>query len=136
MESANWTPDYSVCCLYLSTDTKHPTANTSQTAPVPEGRNANGCRQKINKIKIALKPELDALKAGEAIADPAPASPTKKPTTPRKRKTKTDEDGTTSEATPKKARGRPKKKAVTPEAEEDPENIVVKGEYEGMEADA
>ena len=112
---------------------KVPQANTSQTAPVPSGRNVSGCRQKINKVKVALKPELDALKAGEAIASPAPASPTKKPTTPRKRKTKTDEDGATSEATPKKARGRPKKKAMTPE--EDPENIVVKGECEDIEVD-
>ncbi|CAA9956825.1 hypothetical protein PTMSG1_00433 [Pyrenophora teres f. maculata] len=99
------------------------------TAPVPEGRNISGCRQKINRIKIALKSEMDALKAGEAIADPASTvantSPTKKPVTPRKRKVKTDEADADSEATPKKTRGRPKKQLVAPEVDGDNINVKV-----------
>jgi hypothetical protein len=87
----------------------------TQIAPVPAGRNVNGCRQKINKTKLALKPEIDALKAGSPIAaavtTPAGGTPTKKAATPRKRKPKTDDEGNTGEVTPKKGRGRPLKEA-------------------------
>ncbi|CAN9312864.1 unnamed protein product [Alternaria alternata] len=109
-------------------------------APVPAGRNVNGCRQKINKTKLALKPEIDALKAGSPIAaavtTPAGGTPTKKAATPRKRKPKTDNEGNTGEVTPKKGRGRPKKnKEPTPEAEEDQEDLGIKPEFGEDEVD-
>ncbi|CAN9200955.1 unnamed protein product [Alternaria alternata] len=109
-------------------------------APVPAGRNVNGCRQKINKTKLALKPEIDALKAGSPIAaavtTPAGGTPTKKAATPRKRKPKTDDEGNTGEVTPKKGRGRPKKnKEPTPEAEEDQEDLGIKSEFGEDEVD-
>ncbi|CAN9215463.1 unnamed protein product [Alternaria alternata] len=106
-------------------------------APVPAGRNVNGCRQKINKTKLALKPEIDALKAGSpiaaAITTPTGGTPTKKAATPRKRKPKTDDEGNDAEITPKKGRGRPKKKAATPEIEieEDQEDLGIKSEVHG-----
>ena len=94
-----------------------------QTAPVPVGRNVNGCRQKINKLKAALKPEMDALKNGETLPAPAGGSMPKKTATPKKRKGKTDDEGNGDvEASPaKKGRGRPKKKAAEPEVEQDEE---------------
>ncbi|CAN9467830.1 hypothetical protein J4E82_010733 [Alternaria postmessia] len=109
-------------------------------APVPAGRNVNGCRQKINKTKLALKPEIDALKAGSPIAaavtTPAGGTPTKKAATPLKRKPKTDDEGNTGEVTPKKGRGRPKKnKEPTPEAEEDQEDLGIKSEFGEDEVD-
>ncbi|KAH6840477.1 hypothetical protein B0T12DRAFT_400077 [Alternaria alternata] len=109
-------------------------------APVPAGRNVNGCRQKINKTKLALKPEIDALKAGSPIAaavtTPAGGTPTKKAATPRKRKPKTDDEGNTGEVTPKKGRGRPKKnKEPTPGAEEDQEDLGIKSEFGEDEED-
>ncbi|RYN19780.1 hypothetical protein AA0112_g10985 [Alternaria arborescens] len=109
-------------------------------APVPAGRNVNGCRQKMNKTKLALKPEIDALKAGSPIAaavtTPAGGTPTKKAATPRKRKPKTDDEGNTGEVTPKKGRGRPKKnKEPTPEAEEDQEDLGIKSEFGEDEVD-
>jgi hypothetical protein len=42
--------------------------NVRQNAPIPAGRNANGCSQKINKMKTTLRADIDALKAGEPIA--------------------------------------------------------------------
>ena len=112
----------------------------TQNAPVPAGRNVNGCRQKINKTKLALKPEIDALKAGSPIAaavtTPAGGTPTKKAATPLKRKPKTDDEGNTGEVTPKKGRGRPKKnKEPTPEAEEDQEDLGIKPEFGEDEVD-
>ncbi|RYN75598.1 hypothetical protein AA0117_g6297 [Alternaria alternata] len=109
-------------------------------APVPAGRNVNGCRQKINNTKLALKPEIDALKAGSPIAaavtTPAGGTPTKKAATPLKRKPKTDDEGNTGEVTPKKGRGRPKKnKEPTPEAEEDQEDLGIKSEFGEDEVD-
>ncbi|RYO48876.1 hypothetical protein AA0113_g9916 [Alternaria arborescens] len=109
-------------------------------APVPAGRNVNGCRQKMNKTKLALKPEIDALKAGSPIAavvtTPAGGTPTKKAATPRKRKPKTDNEGNTGEVTPKKGRGRPKKnKEPAPEAEEDQEDLGIKPEFGEDEVD-
>ncbi|KAH8634346.1 hypothetical protein IG631_09746 [Alternaria alternata] len=115
-------------------------STTTQIAPVPAGRNVNGCRQKINKTKLALKPEIDALKAGSPIAaavtTPAGGTPTKKAATPRKRKPQTDNEGNTGEVTPKKGRGRPKKnKEPTPEAEEDQEDLGIKPEFGEDEVD-
>jgi hypothetical protein len=112
----------------------------TQIAPVPAGRNVNGCRQKMNKTKLALKPEIDALKAGSPIAaavtTPAGGTPTKKAATPRKRKPKIDDEGNTGEVTPKKGRGRPKKnKEPTPEAEEDQEDLGIKPEFGEDEVD-
>ncbi|OAG16631.1 hypothetical protein CC77DRAFT_1098226 [Alternaria alternata] len=109
-------------------------------APVPAGRNVNGCRQKMNKTKLALKPEIDALKAGlpiaAAVTTPAGGAPTKKAATPRKRKPKTDNEGNTGEVTPKKGRSRPKKnKEPTPEAEEDQTDLGVKPEFGEDEED-
>ncbi|KAI8938765.1 hypothetical protein NX059_004631 [Plenodomus lindquistii] len=92
-------------------------------APIPAGRNANGIRQKINKLLIALKPELDALKAGEPL--PTVEGTPKKTATPRKRKGKGDDMGD-ADASPKK-RGRAKKNA-TPEVQADDEKMHVKEE--------
>ncbi|KAF2853945.1 hypothetical protein T440DRAFT_496772 [Plenodomus tracheiphilus IPT5] len=92
-------------------------------APIPAGRNANGIRQKINKMLIALKPELDALKAGQPL--PTTEATPKKTPTPRKRKGKGDDAGD-GDGSPKK-RGRPKK-SVTPKDEVDEEDIPVKKE--------
>ncbi|KAI4614109.1 hypothetical protein J4E80_006800 [Alternaria sp. BMP 0032] len=104
-------------------------------APVPAGRNVNGCKQKIWKTKNALKPEMDAIKAGVALAGPAEGTPTKKAATPRKRKVKADEDGDDAEVTPKKGRGRPKKKVPVPEAEEEMEDEGVKDEVKDEDDD-
>ncbi|KAI4640028.1 hypothetical protein J4E93_008828 [Alternaria ventricosa] len=108
-------------------------------APVPAGRNVNGCRQKINKTKVALKPEMDAIKAGVPLAGAADGTPTNTPTkkaaTPRKRKAKVDEEGNETEVTPKKGRGRTKKKLPTPEIEEDMEGEGVKTEVKDEDDD-
>jgi hypothetical protein len=90
--------------------------------------------QKINKLKIALRAEIDAVKAGVAIEGAGDATP-KKTATPRKRKgaaTATEEDG---EGTPKK-RGRSKKNAVpevvvkdeAKDEQDEDEDVDVKGE--------
>jgi hypothetical protein len=94
-----------------------------QNAPCPAGRNANGCAQKILKIKNALRAEIDAVKKGGSIATAGASYATPKKTGGRKRKTATDED---SEGTPKK-RGRAKKNA-DPEMEAE---VTVKNEPEG-----
>jgi hypothetical protein len=109
--------------------------NVQQAAPVPAGRNVNGCRQKINKIKAALKPELDALKAGTPIAGPVDTTPTKKAATPRKCKTKADDEGNEAEITPKKGRGRPKKTVPSPEVEQEQEDLGVKTEVKDEDED-
>jgi hypothetical protein len=63
-----------------------------QTAPAPADRNADGCRQKMNKIKIALRAEIDAIKNRES--NEASADITPKKAAGRKRKaTPTDNDG-------------------------------------------
>ena len=52
------------------------------------------------------------MEAGVPVSEVTP----KKTATPRKRKAKTDEEGGDAEVTPKKGRGRPKKKkSPTPE---------------------
>jgi hypothetical protein len=91
-----------------------------QNSPAPVGRNANGCVQKMFKIKIALRAEIDAIKNGDPLAPAAEATPKK--AAGRKRKAATDEDG---EVTPKK-RGRAKKNAA-PKAESE---VPVKDEFE------
>lgn len=103
----------------------------SQNAPVPPGRNPNGCSQKINKVKIALRPEIDALQSGEAFTLPAQGAP-KKPAIPRKRKPKSEEiikddvDGS-----PKKRRaGNKKVETDSEEVHIKPENIEENNEYE------
>ncbi|KAH9861586.1 hypothetical protein J1614_011336 [Plenodomus biglobosus] len=88
------------------------------SAPIPVGRNANGIRQKFNKMLIALKPEMDALKAGEPL--PNTESTPKKTPTSRKRKTKSGDAGD-GDGSPKK-RGHPKKSA-TPEAAFNDEHV-------------
>ncbi|KAF1848512.1 uncharacterized protein K460DRAFT_250109, partial [Cucurbitaria berberidis CBS 394.84] len=94
------------------------------TAPVPFGRNASGCMQKIGKMKTALRAEIDALKAGEPI--PAAEGTPKKKATPRKRKAKgEDENGNGSANGSPKKRGRAKKTAKVEEEEED---LLVKSE--------
>lgn len=74
---------------------------------MPIGRNASGIRQKINKLKNAMRPEIDALKAGEPLAASRDGTP-KKSATGRKRKA---EDAGNADGTPKKRGGRKKKKA-------------------------
>jgi hypothetical protein len=75
--------------------------------------------QKINKLKIALRAEIDAIKAGVALEGPVDAT-SKKTATPRKRKGAAAEDD--GDGTPKK-RGRAKKIAA-------PE-VVIKDEVKG-----
>ncbi|KAL6710573.1 hypothetical protein ACN47E_008621 [Coniothyrium glycines] len=109
MEHSNWAPDFN-------------------NAPIPVGRNANGIRQKLTKVKHSLRPELDALKAGQPLAVTSEATP-KKTATPRKRKVK--DEGET-EATPTK-RGRKKKSEVKVEDEADEDvkaDTPVQGEAE------
>ncbi|CBY02220.1 hypothetical protein IAQ61_006806 [Plenodomus lingam] len=96
-------------------------------APIPVGRSADGIRQKINKLVLALKPEMDALKGGQSLPTTTTASEStpRKKATPRKRKGKV-EDADNAGGSPKK-RGRPKK-IVTPKDEADDEDINVKEE--------
>lgn len=95
-----------------------------QNAPVPPGRNVSACLQKINKMKNALRAEIDALKTGE----PLPTSTAE--ATPRKRKAKAkgeDANGDAADGSPKKrGRGRLSKKKeaeAKAEAEEREERI-------------
>ncbi|KAF1833208.1 hypothetical protein BDW02DRAFT_394007 [Decorospora gaudefroyi] len=92
----------------------------------PAGRNANGFKQKINVLKNVLRPEWDAMGGGDGAPATAEGTPTKKPTTPRKRKVKGDAEGDAAEPTPKKARGRPKKNVATPEPEVKVEEVKKK----------
>lgn len=91
----------------------------SQAVPVPAGRNANGIRQKINRMLNAFKPELDALKAGEPL--PATEGTPKKTSTVRKRKDKSEDTGD-ADGSPKK-RGRPKKNAKSEAQQGDDEML-------------
>lgn len=116
---------------HISPRYKVPLTNVLQSAPVPAGRNVSGCTQKIRKVKNALKAEIDALKAGIPITAATEGALSKKPATPRKRKPKADDEGNDAEITPKKGRGRPKKKAATPEIEEDQEDLGIKSEFHG-----
>ncbi|KAH6864918.1 hypothetical protein BKA58DRAFT_404716 [Alternaria rosae] len=97
----------------------------------PAGRNANGFKQKINALKNVLKPEWEATETGTLLSEITP----KKPATPRKRKTKADEDGGDAEVTPKKGRGRPKKKLPTPAIEDDLGDQGVKEEVKDEDDD-
>ncbi|KAB2104279.1 hypothetical protein AG0111_0g7840 [Alternaria gaisen] len=78
------------------------------SAPVPAGRNA-----------------------GIPITAATEGALSKKPATPRKRKPKADDEDNDAEITPKKGRGRPKKKAATPEIGEDQEDLGIKSEFHG-----
>lgn len=77
----------------------------------------------MNKIKIAYRAEIDAIKNGEAMDKPADATP-KKAAAGRKRKAKDDDDN--GEETPKK-KGRSKKSTVS----EPKSDTIVKDEPEG-----
>jgi hypothetical protein len=106
----------------LNTRTRFPILKLThlQNAPAPVGRNANGCVQKMFKIKNALRAEIDAIKNGDPLAPAAETTPKKAGV--RNRKATADEDGL---ATSKK-RGRAKKHAA-PEAES---HVPVKDEPE------
>lgn len=43
--------------------------NNLQNAPVPVGRNASGCSQRVNRLKKSLKNDMDALKNGMPVSD-------------------------------------------------------------------
>ncbi|KAJ4383472.1 hypothetical protein N0V86_001521 [Didymella sp. IMI 355093] len=100
-------------------------------APVPAGRTGSGCAQKIMKLKKALRGEMDALKNGSPVndakakgrtdGDGTPKATPKKATTPRKRKGKSEGGAVEGgEGSPtKKGRGRSKKAAAAPPAEDD-----------------
>lgn len=102
-----------------------------QNAPVPAGRTISGCTQKINKLRVAMRAEIDAIKAGHAASATATARDTSPPKKGRaKRKASEDED---VESPPKKKRGG-KKKVVSPdvveEEEEEKGDIYVKSELQ------
>lgn len=86
----------------------------------------------VGRLKISLKPELDALKAGipmpTANGGDTPKATPKKAVTPRKRKGKEDGEtiGDVDGSPTKKVRGRPKKVVTASAAEDDEE--VIKGE--------
>jgi hypothetical protein len=115
MEHSNVTLDLKV--YPLTPHPSQPPSDTTQGAKYPVGRNACGFRQKFNHLKKALRPELDAIQAGNpldgAAYTPKKATPKKaaapKASTPRKRKSM-DSDNDGADAAPKK-RGRPKKVA-------------------------
>ncbi|KAH8727967.1 hypothetical protein GQ44DRAFT_770026 [Phaeosphaeriaceae sp. PMI808] len=81
-------------------------------APAPAGRNPNGCSQKMNKIKIALRAEIDAIKNGGA-AEPQ-TKDTPKKAAGRKRKSAAVEDD--SDISPKK---RERTKSASAEGEDE-----------------
>ncbi|EMD97228.1 hypothetical protein COCC4DRAFT_140280 [Bipolaris maydis ATCC 48331] len=89
------------------------------------GRTASGFKQKTNKLIRAFRPEWDAMTSGA----PAPqATPKKSPATPRKRKSKVDQEDSEDVPSVKKPRGRPRKKAATPKSEDDEVDLDVKTE--------
>ncbi|KAH7390590.1 hypothetical protein BKA66DRAFT_568530 [Pyrenochaeta sp. MPI-SDFR-AT-0127] len=107
--AAGWT-EHEVL-VYLLSAIEHSNLKIDfAAAPVPFGRNANGCSQKFHRIKHALRSEIDALKSGEPFASSAEGTP-KKTATPRKRKLKGENElNENADGSPKK-RGRPKKNA-------------------------
>ena len=90
----------------------------------------------VGRLKITLKSELEALKAGTPMptAEGGAATP-KKTATPRKRKGKEDgEAPAEGEGSPtKKGRGRPNKAAAAPAAKDDEE--VLKSEVKDEESE-
>lgn len=86
----------------------------------------------FGRLKITLAAELEALKAGTpmptANGGDTPKATPKKTATPRKRKDKEDgkPNGDAEGSPTKKGRGKPKKAAAAPAAEDDEE--VVKNE--------
>jgi hypothetical protein len=98
----------------------------TQDGVYPANRNANGFRQKITVLKNQLKPEWEAMGGSLAAPEGTAKGTPKKPSTPRKRKGKDDDEvAGEAESSPKKPRGRPKKKPVEPEAEVE-EEVKVK----------
>ncbi|KAF2819726.1 hypothetical protein CC86DRAFT_412652 [Ophiobolus disseminans] len=95
-------------------------------APTPAGRNIRGCTQKISKVKIAYRTEIEAIKNGKPFEAAVEATP-KKAAGGRKRKAANGED---SEETPTKKGGRAKKEKVV-ESDDEP---TVKDEPEGEDA--
>jgi hypothetical protein len=88
----------------------------TQDGVYPANRNANGFRQKINALKNQLKPEWEAMGGSLAALEGTPKGTPKKSSTPRKRKDKDDDEvSCEAEVTPKKPRGRPKKKPAEAE---------------------
>lgn len=79
------------------------------------GRTVSGFTQKLTAVKKSLKPEIDAINAGQPIPE---AAVTPKKAAGRKRKAKSDDENGEIE-TPKK-RGRAKKQAVMEEESDKP----------------
>ncbi|EUC30662.1 hypothetical protein COCCADRAFT_7334 [Bipolaris zeicola 26-R-13] len=91
------------------------------------GRTASGFKQKTNKLIRAFRPEWDAMASGAPVPQATPKKASA--TTPRKRKSKTDqEDGEDAPPSVKKPRGRPSKKVATPKSEDDEADLDVKAE--------
>ncbi|KAL6710574.1 hypothetical protein ACN47E_008622 [Coniothyrium glycines] len=96
----------------------------------PAGRNASGFSQKLARFKNSLKPEWEALAAGQPLSE----TPAKTKATPRKRKTKgEDEANADADGSPKKkGRGRPKKSS---EKVDESEESTVKAESKEDDAE-
>ncbi|XP_014553464.1 hypothetical protein COCVIDRAFT_107580 [Bipolaris victoriae FI3] len=91
------------------------------------GRTASGFKQKTNKLIRAFRPEWDAMASGAPVPQATPKKASA--TTPRKRKSKTDqEDGEDAPPSVKKPRARPSKKVATPKSEDDEADLDVKAE--------
>lgn len=102
-------------------------ANPSQGGLYAAGRTASGFKQKTNKLIRAFRPEWDAMASGAPVPQATPKKASA--TTPRKRKSKTDqEDGEDAPPSVKKPRGRPSKKVATPKSEDDEADLDVKAE--------
>jgi hypothetical protein len=66
---------------------------SSQTAPIPHGRNVNACRKIVKKFKDRHQPIMDAIKAGVPI-EVAGDEDKEKPKATPKRKAKSEGEGT------------------------------------------
>lgn len=102
-----------------------PLTQPPQNTLRPAGRSVIACQRMMERMKLTLKDELEALKSGAPIQD---STPKKAVSTPRKRAAKENGDGTPTK------RGRKKKAEVQVEAEaDDEEQVDVKPEPEGEE---
>ncbi|OAL52009.1 hypothetical protein IQ07DRAFT_642892 [Pyrenochaeta sp. DS3sAY3a] len=133
--AAGWT-DTQVLAYLLSVIECSKTKLDFNNAPVPAGRTIGGCTQKINKLRVAMRAEIDAIKAGHAASATATVGDISPPKKGRaKRKASEDAD---VESPPKKKRGG-KKKAISPDVVEEEEeqkgDIYVKSELQDEDAE-
>ncbi|KAF2853943.1 hypothetical protein T440DRAFT_546356 [Plenodomus tracheiphilus IPT5] len=126
---SSWTDKERLTYLYALLETSNTKLDFHST-PRPAGRSLIACQRMMERLKLTLKDELEALKAGvplpENNSNNGGAGKKTPSTTPRKRKTKGDA-GADGEATPTK-RGRKKKDVVEDKGDDEEGDLGIKAE--------